>query len=38
MTENTAIMRLPRVTTIVMGNVVSDESFDLFIFRASPHD
>lgn len=38
MTENTAIMRLPRVTTFAMGKAVSGESFDLFIFRAGTDD
>ena len=38
MTENTAIMQSPRVTTFVMGNAVSDESFHLFVFRAGTDD
>ena len=38
MTENTAIMRSLRVTTIVMGNALSDESFDRFVFRTSTDD
>lgn len=38
MIENTAIMRLPRVTTFLMGKAVSGESFDLYNFRADTDD